>query len=129
MRPWAVAAGCCRSTATSPRVTIPRPGSSLRPTAAPQPSFAPRTTEMGTTRVRLTLELEINGDVVADACTYFIGRFGNYSGENLEAPVEDQAEQVILDVLDRNWPELLRSWRVVASHCEAIRSPWGRPSH
>jgi hypothetical protein len=70
---------------------------------------------MGRTRVRLALELEINADVAADACTYFIARFGNYSGEELEAPVEDQAERVIVDVLEHNRPELLRDWAIITS--------------
>jgi hypothetical protein len=70
---------------------------------------------MGTTRVRLSLEVEINGDGAADACTDFIERFGNYSGEELEAPVEDQVERVIVDLLDHNWPELLRDWTIITS--------------
>jgi hypothetical protein len=75
---------------------------------------------MGTTRVRLSLELEINGDIPADACTYFIGRFGNYSGENFEAPVEDQVEQVILDMLSFQLPKLVDEWRISASFVAPI---------
>jgi hypothetical protein len=77
----------------------------------------------GTKRIRLTMDLEIRADIPADACTYFIGRFGSYPGTDYVSSDAEQVEGVVLDMLHRHLPELVGDWRVKYSFVEEVESP------
>ncbi len=76
--------------------------------------------DQSVTQVRLILDMEITADVPADACTYFINRYGNYLGEYFEAPAEEEVGYVILDVLEHHLGEIVGDWRINGSRIEPI---------
>jgi hypothetical protein len=74
-----------------------------------------------TKHFRLTINLEIQADIPADASTYFIARNGEYPGTHYASSDADQVEGVILDMVHRHLPELVGDWRIKHSFIEEIK--------
>ena len=78
---------------------------------------------MGTTKhFRVTIDLEIEADIPADASTYFIASDGEYPGTHYVSSDADQVESVVLDMLQRQLPELVGDWRIKYSFVEEVWS-------
>ncbi len=73
-----------------------------------------------TKHFRLTVDLEIQADIPADASTYFIARGGEYPGIEYVSSDADQVEGVIVDILQRELPELVGDWRTKYPSIEEI---------
>jgi hypothetical protein len=67
---------------------------------------------------RLTIDLEIRADIPADASTYFIAQDGEYPGMYYVSSDADQVEGVVVDILQRQLPELVGEWRIKYSFIE-----------
>ena len=74
-----------------------------------------------TQHFRLTIDLEIRADIPADASTYFIARDGEYPGTHYVSPEAVQVEGVIVDILQRQLPELVGDWRIKYSFIEDVK--------
>src|SRR5687768_16066878 len=95
--------------------------SSPLPTAAHRRSWGPRTTERRTTQhLRRTGDHETRADTPADPSTYFIARDGDDPGTHYVSPDADQGEGVIVDILQRQLPELVGDWRITYPSIEEI---------
>jgi len=73
-----------------------------------------------TQHFRLTIDLEIRADIPADASTYFIARVGEYPGIEYVSSDADQVEGVVVDMLQRQLPELVGDWRIKYPSIEEI---------
>jgi hypothetical protein len=73
-----------------------------------------------TQHFRLTIDLEIRADIPADASTYFIAHDGEYPGTHYVSSDADQVEGVIVDILQRQLPELVGDWRIKYPSIEEI---------
>jgi hypothetical protein len=73
-----------------------------------------------TKHFRLSIDLEIRADIPADASIYFIAWDGEYPGTHYTSSDADQVEGVVVDMLQRQLPELVGDWRIKYPFVEEI---------